>query len=379
MHCSANVGGDGDGAILFGLSGTGKTTLSADPDRLLIGDDEHDLDRQRRLEPRGRLLRQADRPRQGGEPVIAAALSDARHDHRERAAAAGQAAGETDPQELDLTDRSITENTRFAYPLSCNPGVADGARGPHPTTIVLLTADAFGVLPPVAVLDAKRRHVPLRLGLHREARRHRGGRDRAQGAFSACFGAPFMSHKASVYAELLAKRMGARDPLHPAEHRLERRPLRQGQAHLDPAHPGPARRRAGGRARRASSSTSHPIFNLKVPTSCPAASSIPFREILRTRATPRQLGLRVPRYRGRALATRPGGGGAPVGTPPPPVRLSLRPPRSRSAAGRPSRGPPGWPSGTARVRCGVHTRPGWGLRRGPSDTGLRVRRRRGAR
>ena len=155
MHCSANVGSDGDSAILFGLSGTGKTTLSADPDpdRDLIGDDEHiwtgagianyeagcyakliDLDKQ-------------------AEPVIAAALSMSGTLIENVPELDGRELAGTHPQELDLRDRSVTENTRFAYPLECNPHVAPGHRGPHPTTIVLLTADAFGVLPPVAILD----------------------------------------------------------------------------------------------------------------------------------------------------------------------------------------------------------------------------------
>ncbi len=207
MHCSANVGPNGDSAILFGLSGTGKTTLSADPNRLLIGDDEHvwteggisnfedgcyakliDLDKD-------------------NEPVIAAAMSMKGTLIENVPALPGKALEDTDPQELDLMDGSRTENTRFAYPLDCNPGVAEGARGPHPETIVLLTADAFGVLPPVSILDKDEVMYHFVTGFTSKLAGTEVGVTEPQATFSACFGAPFMSQKPSVYAELLADRM----------------------------------------------------------------------------------------------------------------------------------------------------------------------------
>lgn len=207
MHCSANVGPRGDSAILFGLSGTGKTTLSADPDRLLIGDDEHiwtaggisnfedgcyakliDLDKD-------------------NEPVIAAALSMKNTMIENVPALPGKAIEDTDPQEFDLTDDSITENTRFAYPLSCNPGVAEGAKGPHPETIVLLTADAFGVLPPISILSQAEVMYHFVTGFTSKLAGTEVGVTEPQATFSACFGGPFMSQKPSVYAELLADRM----------------------------------------------------------------------------------------------------------------------------------------------------------------------------
>jgi phosphoenolpyruvate carboxykinase (ATP) len=120
----------------------------------------------------------------------------------------GKALEDTDPQELDLTDGSITENTRFAYPLTCNPGVAEGARGPHPRTIVLLTADAFGVLPPVSILDSAETMYHFVSGFTSKLAGTEVGVTEPEATFSSCFGAAFMSQKASVYAELLAKRMG---------------------------------------------------------------------------------------------------------------------------------------------------------------------------
>src|SRR4030095_7955115 len=120
---------------------------------------------------------------------------------------AGKRMEATDPQALDLTDRSITENTRFSYPLSCNPNVAEGARGPHPATIVLLPADAFGWLPPVAVLEGKEVMYHFVSGFTAKLAGTEVGVTTPQAAFSACFGAPFMSQKPSVYARLLREKM----------------------------------------------------------------------------------------------------------------------------------------------------------------------------
>ncbi len=207
MHCSANVGSNGDSAILFGLSGTGKTTLSADPDRLLIGDDEHvwsDVGVSNFED--GCYAKLIDLNKEA-EPVIAAALSMKGTLIENVPPLAGKPLSETDPQELNLSDDSITQNTRFAYPLDCNPGVADGAKGPHPETIVLLTADAFGVLPPVSILSPEEVMYHFCVGFTSKLAGTEVGVTEPKAAFSACFGEPFMSQKPAVYAELLAKRM----------------------------------------------------------------------------------------------------------------------------------------------------------------------------
>ncbi|MDH3705287.1 MAG: phosphoenolpyruvate carboxykinase (ATP) [Acidimicrobiia bacterium] len=207
MHCSANVGERGDAAILFGLSGTGKTTLSADPDRKLIGDDEHVwTDRGVSNFEDGCYAKLIDLNKEA-EPVIAAALSMKGTLIENVPPLPGTPIDQTDPQELDLTDGSITENTRFAYPLDCNPNVAEGARGPHPETIVLLTADAFGVLPPVTLLDRDEVMYHFVTGFTSRLAGTEVGVTEPEATFSACFGAAFMSHKPSVYAELLADRM----------------------------------------------------------------------------------------------------------------------------------------------------------------------------
>lgn len=207
MHCSANIGSDGDSAILFGLSGTGKTTLSADPDRELIGDDEHVWTSTgvSNFED-GCYAKLIDLSKEN-EPVIAAALSMKGTLIENVPALPGKALSETDPQEFDLTDGSITENTRFAYPLSANPDVAEGAKGPHPQTIVLLTADAFGVLPPVSILTTDEVMYHFVTGFTSKLAGTEVGITEPEATFSSCFGAPFMSHKPSVYAELLAARM----------------------------------------------------------------------------------------------------------------------------------------------------------------------------
>ncbi|HHI80018.1 MAG TPA: phosphoenolpyruvate carboxykinase (ATP) [Planctomycetes bacterium] len=209
MHCSANVGKQNDCAILFGLSGTGKTTLSADPNRRLIGDDEHawTKDGVFNLED-GCYAKLIDLNKEA-EPVIAAALSMPGTLIENVPALPGKPLEETDPQDLDLTDRSITENTRFSYPLSANPNVMPGARGPHPQTIVLLTADAFGVLPPVSILTRREVMYHFVSGFTSKLAGTEVGITEPVAAFSACFGAPFMAHFPSVYAKLLAEKMEA--------------------------------------------------------------------------------------------------------------------------------------------------------------------------
>ena len=283
MHCSANVGERGDGAILFGLSGTGKTTLSADPVRELIGDDEHAWTTQgiSNLED-GCYAKLIDLDKDA-EPIIAAALSMPGTLIENVPPLPGKKLEETDPQDLDLTDSSITENTRFSYPLSCNPNVAAGARGPHPETIVLLTADAFGVLPPVSVLEAKDVMYHFVQGFTAKLAGTEVGITEPRAAFSACFGAPFMAQKPSVYAKLLAEKMGQHETRcillntgwgggpYGVGKRIS---IQHTRALLDAALRGDLDE---GKVEY----ETHEIFNLKMPTSCPDVPS----EILNPRNT----------------------------------------------------------------------------------------------
>lgn len=207
MHCSANVGRDGDAAILFGLSGTGKTTLSADPDRQLIGDDEHGWTDEGLFNFEGGCYAKLIDLDKNAEPVIAEALSKPCTVIENVPPLPGKKLEDTDPQDLDLTDDSITQNTRLSYPLDYNPNVAEGARGPHPETIVLLTADAFGVLPPVSVLDSTDVMYHFVTGFTSKLAGTEVGVTEPRAAFSACYGAPFMIRQASVYANILARKM----------------------------------------------------------------------------------------------------------------------------------------------------------------------------
>ena len=283
MHCSANVGQDGDGAILFGLSGTGKTTLSADPHRKLIGDDEHAWTSHgiSNLED-GCYAKLIDLDKED-EPVIAAAMSMPGTIIENVPPLPGRRMEELDPQELDLTDGSITENTRFSYPLSCNPTVMDGAKGPHPETIVLLTADAFGVLPPIAILDEKDVMYHFVQGFTAKLAGTEVGITEPKAAFSACFGAPFMAQKPSVYAERLAEKM--------KQHKTRCVLLNTGWG----GGPyGVGKRISIGHTRALLDASlrgdldagkvqyeTHPVFGLKMPTSCPGVPA----EILNPRNT----------------------------------------------------------------------------------------------
>ena len=172
MHCSANVGEDGKVAVFFGLSGTGKTTLSADPERSLIGDDEHGWGVERRLQHRGRLLRKGDpalgRGRAGDLPDD----EDVRHGARERRRRRARR----------RSTRTTTRRPRTRVPRTSSSGSRMRCRtkmAGHPSAVVMLTADAFGILPPIARLTPRPGALLLPLRLHRQARRHR---DRRPGA-----------------------------------------------------------------------------------------------------------------------------------------------------------------------------------------------------
>ncbi len=271
MHCSANVGERGDGAILFGLSGTGKTTLSADPRRELIGDDEHAWTEDGISNFEGGCYAKLIDLDKKAEPVIAAALSMPGTLIENVPPLPDKALADTDPQDLDLSDGSITENTRLSYPLSANPNVAEGACGPHPETIVLLTADAFGVLPPISILDAKDVMYHFVSGFTAKLAGTEVGVTEPKAAFSACFGSPFMAQKPSVYAEILARKMRS----HHARCILlntgwsggpygigQRISIRHTRALLNAALAGELD------ADKVNYET-HPVFNLAMPTSCP--------------------------------------------------------------------------------------------------------------
>ena len=207
MHCSANVGNKNDAAILFGLSGTGKTTLSADASRRLIGDDETIWSDNGLCNLEGGCYAKLINLDKQAEPVIAEALSKPGTIIENVPPLPGKTMDQCHPDELDLNDGSIAENTRFSYPLSVVPNVMPNAQGPHPQTIVLLTADAFGVLPPISILDAKDVMYHFVSGFTARVAGTEVGVTEPAPTFSACFGGPFMAHKPNVYAKLLGEKM----------------------------------------------------------------------------------------------------------------------------------------------------------------------------
>jgi phosphoenolpyruvate carboxykinase (ATP) len=207
MHCSANVGKSNDAAILFGLSGTGKTTLSADASRKLIGDDETIWSDNGLCNLEDGCYAKLINLDKQAEPVIAAALSQPGTIIENVPPLPGKKMEECHPDELDLNDGSIAENTRFSYPLEVVPNVMPNAQGPHPQTIVLLTADAYGVLPPVSILDSEDVMYHFVSGFTARVAGTEVGVTEPQPTFSACFGGPFMAQKPNVYAKLLSEKM----------------------------------------------------------------------------------------------------------------------------------------------------------------------------
>jgi len=273
MHCSANMGSRGDSAILFGLSGTGKTTLSADPARRLISDDETAWTGPGISNIEGGCYAKLINLNKEAEPVIAAALSMPGTLIENVPPLTGKPLSETHPQELDLDDGSITENTRFSYPMASNPNIAEGSAGPHPQTIVLLTADAFGVLPPLSLIDGKDVMYYFVQGFTARLAGTEVGVTEPKAAFSACFGAPFMAHKPSVYAELLEQKMQqhkARCILlntgwsGGAAGQAERISIRDTRALLNAALNGELDEVETHR---------HPIFNVRMPRQCPGVDA----------------------------------------------------------------------------------------------------------
>ncbi|GAC1389384.1 MAG: phosphoenolpyruvate carboxykinase (ATP) [Vulcanimicrobiaceae bacterium] len=200
MHCSANVGQDGDVAIFFGLSGTGKTTLSADANRPLIGDDEHGWSADGVFNFEGGCYAKVIKLSQSAEPEIYAAS------HRFGTVLENVV---YDPQtrKLDLDSQAKTENTRAAYPIEFIPNVVEGSKAGHPKTIIMLTADAFGVLPPISRLTKEQAMYHFLSGYTAKVAGTERGVTEPTATFSTCFGAPFMVHHPTVYAHLLGERI----------------------------------------------------------------------------------------------------------------------------------------------------------------------------
>ena len=198
MHCSANIGKNGDTALFFGLSGTGKTTLSTDPKRALIGDDEHGWDDKGIFNFEGGCYAKVINLDKNSEPEIFDAIKKGAILENVVADANGV---------VDYTDGSKTENTRVSYPLEHIPNHTPDMRGNHPTNIIFLCADAFGVLPPVAKLDKQQAMYYFLSGYTAKVAGTERGITEPVATFSSCFGEAFLPLNPTVYAELLGRKI----------------------------------------------------------------------------------------------------------------------------------------------------------------------------
>ena len=262
MHCSANVGAEGDVALFFGLSGTGKTTLSTDPERPLIGDDEHGWSDTGIFNFEGGCYAKTIRLSAENEPEIYQTT-------RRFGTVLENLPLDPESRRLDLDSDEITENTRGAYPISHLQNVVPGGMAGHPRNIVLLAADAFGVLPPISRLTTEQAMYHFLLGYTaRVAGTERGVTD-PQATFSACFGAPFLPLPPPTYAAMLGERLERHQPrvwlvntgwLGGPAGESDRVQLPHTRAMIRAALSG---------ALDGVPDTVEPVFGLRVPTTCP--------------------------------------------------------------------------------------------------------------
>jgi phosphoenolpyruvate carboxykinase (ATP) len=274
MHCSANVGPDGRSALFFGLSGTGKTTLSADPERTLLGDDEHGWSVDGIFNFEGGCYAKAINLTRAAEPEIFSTT--------ERfGTVLENVVVDPDTRMVDFSDARKTENTRVSYPIHYIPNASASGRAGHPGTVVFLTADAFGVLPPIARLSPEGAMYHFLSGYTAKVAGTERGVTEPTATFSTCFGAPFMPRHPGVYAQLLGERLRR----HHAEVWLVNTGWSGGPYGVG-KRIALADTRAMLRAALAGellevSTQRHPVFNLEVPQRCPGVDSA----VLEPRAT----------------------------------------------------------------------------------------------
>jgi phosphoenolpyruvate carboxykinase (ATP) len=200
MHCSANMGADGSTAVFFGLSGTGKTTLSADPKRTLIGDDEHGWSDTAVFNFEGGCYAKMIRLSEDAEPEIFATT-------KRFGTVLENVVMDPVTRQLDLDDASLAENSRGAYPIDFIPNSSDENMGGVPKNIIFLTADAYGILPPIAKLTPDQAMYHFLSGYTARVAGTEIGVSEPDATFSTCFGAPFMPRHPSVYGNLLKDRI----------------------------------------------------------------------------------------------------------------------------------------------------------------------------
>ena len=265
MHCSANIGSDPDDvALFFGLSGTGKTTLSADPERRLIGDDEHGWSGNGIFNFEGGCYAKCVNLSQKNEPQIWDAI---------RHGSVLENVVLDDSGDPDYNDTSLTENTRAAYPLEYIPNFIEDGRAGHAQTVIFLTADAFGVLPPLSKLTPEAAMYHFLSGFTAKlAGTEAGMGSEPEATFSTCFGAPFLPLRPEVYAKMLGERIAKHD----AEVFLVNTgwtggPYGVGQRMSLPDTRAMVKAATSG-ALRGVETKRHPIFNVDVPVTCPGVS-----------------------------------------------------------------------------------------------------------
>ncbi len=274
MHCSANVGPGGDTAVFFGLSGTGKTTLSSDPDRRLIGDDEHGWSDRGVFNFEGGCYAKMIRLSADAEPQIYATT-------RRFGTVLENVTVDPITRRLDLDDDSVTENTRGAYPLSAIDTFVASGQGDHPPHLIMLTADAFGVLPPISRLTSAGAMYHFLSGYTAKVAGTERGVTEPTATFSTCFGAPFMVWPPTTYASLLGERIAA----HGTTAWLVNTGWTGGPfgvGHRMPiAHTRALIAAALGGELDDVEYESDPVFNVEVPVTCPGVPA----EVLRPRQT----------------------------------------------------------------------------------------------
>jgi phosphoenolpyruvate carboxykinase (ATP) len=200
MHCSANIGANGNTAVFFGLSGTGKTTLSADASRTLIGDDEHGWSDTAVFNFEGGCYAKMIRLSEEAEPEIFATT-------KRFGTVLENVVMDPETRELDFDDASLAENSRGSYPIEFIPNASEKNMGPVPKNIIMLTADAYGVLPPIAKLTPEQAMYHFLSGYTARVAGTEIGVTEPEATFSTCFGAPFMPRHPSVYGNLLKERI----------------------------------------------------------------------------------------------------------------------------------------------------------------------------
>jgi phosphoenolpyruvate carboxykinase (ATP) len=266
MHSSVNVGRNGDAAVFFGLSGTGKTTLSADPERILIGDDEHGWSDEGVFNLEGGSYAKTIRLSHIYEPDIYSTT-------RRFGTILENVVIDPETRELDLDSDEVTENTRGAFPLYFISNSSEEGICGHPSTVIFLTADAFGVLPPISRLTRDQAMYHFISGYTAKLAGTEVGIKEPQATFSTCFGAPFMPRHPGVYAGMLGERLDRHDvPVWLVNTGWTGGPYGTGER-MNIAHTRQMVRAALNGALEGVPTRTDPVFGVEVPTSCPDVPS----------------------------------------------------------------------------------------------------------